>query len=74
MAIIEVNSLSGYEIIIDNLLEEYKKKGLQRVETKGNKLITYWEKVGNYSIDNNLFYSLYQCHNIILYKRTELLL
>ena len=53
MAIVEVNSLSGYEIVIDNLLEEYKKKGLQRVETKGNKLITYWEKVGIYSNNNN---------------------
>ena len=38
---------------IQKLYEEYKDQGLQRVETKGNKLITYWEKVGIYSNNNN---------------------
>ena len=45
MAIVEINPLSGYEIITDKLLEEYKDEGLQRIETKGNKLITYWDEV-----------------------------
>jgi len=61
MAIVEVSPLSGYEIITDKLLQEYKNEGLQRIEVKGNKLITYWDEITRAD----------KCFNITQFKVSE---
>ena len=45
MGIVEVESLSGYDIDCNQLKESYMNQGLKRVERDGRKVVTYWDQV-----------------------------